>query len=127
MSILEQKASEVSGYMRDSKEVDGAVAFDPMTILTIISIICSAIQMWQKCGATPSVVAERMKSRSTLTRFHLRCLIREKGKELPHAERKEFRQSMEAAITKMGSNISVEDVEKLFAEAEERRKQELAV
>jgi hypothetical protein len=121
MSVLEDKAREVSGYMLESKEVDNVAAFDPMTILMIISIICSAIQIWQRCGAKPNVVADRMKENSTLTRLQLRRLIREKGRELPHAQRKEFRESMEAAITKMGANITVEDVQKLFAEVDEHQ------
>ncbi len=126
MSFAQDKAMEVAGYMEESTDgpVPKPVAFALTTILMIVSIILSAIQIWQKCGKNPTVARDALsdESSSALNRGQLRRLIREKARDVPHAERHEFRMSMQNAIHKMGSKLTVEDMEKLFAEAEEESK-----
>lgn len=125
MSMLEEKAAEVAGYMRDAEDnpVPEAVAFDPITILTILSILLTCIEIWQKCNATPEVATENLKD-SVLARGQIRRVIRAKAREdVARADRKEFRTNMMDAIYKMGSKITVADMEKLFAEAEAKSKE----
>eukprot|EP00697_Spironema_sp_BW2_P002159 gnl/Spiro4/12900_TR6833_c0_g1_i1.p2 gnl/Spiro4/12900_TR6833_c0_g1~~gnl/Spiro4/12900_TR6833_c0_g1_i1.p2 ORF type:complete len:125 (-),score=17.15 gnl/Spiro4/12900_TR6833_c0_g1_i1:689-1063(-) len=122
MSLLEEKAAEVAGYMRDSEDspVSDVVAFDPITILMIISILLSCIQIWQRCGATPVIAAENIKD-SALSRGQIRRLIRAESRKISgRAEQKEFRASMTDAVHKMASKLTVQDMEKLFADAETR-------
>lgn len=122
MSLIEQKASEVAGFMRDSKDspVEHAVAFDPLTILTIVSVIIKVIQIWKQCNATPAVACDGFKQEGStaLSRLQLRKEIRIKAQEHPRGERRDFRISMEDAVYKMGGNLNVADMQTMFEEAE---------
>ena len=116
MSLLEQKANEVAGHIKDSDESE-AICFDPMTILTIISIIVGLIGIWQRCNTTPVIAVESMKEDSALNNRQIRKVVRIESQRHPAGERKEFREKMAAAVLKMGRNLTVADMEKLFEEA----------
>lgn len=127
MSILEDKANEVARHMAEDKvnPVEGVACFAVMTILMILSCLIGAIQIWQACGSPPLVATESLKGGGTpLTRMQLRKVIRIKSRDVPHAERKEFRASMNDAIHKMGENVTVDEMQKMFDEADERAKKE---
>lgn len=120
MQFAEAKAREIAGLMHDADTTPGdvkVVAFDPMTILMILSVLINAIRMFQACGKTPTIAQKTIVNDSSITRLQLRKLVRKEASELPWADRSEFRKHCERAIRKMGETIKVEDIEKLFEDA----------
>lgn len=119
MTLTEAKANEIAEFLRDDEPIDDikVIAFDPMTILMLVSVIISGIRMLQACNKTPIYAQQTIRGDGIIARLHLRKLIREKSAALPWSERRDLRKRVEKAVRSVGQRLTIEDLAKLFDEA----------
>ena len=99
-NMLEQLASDIAGSVKNSD-----YKVDPITILTIISIIVS---VWRNCKPTQA----RINNPSFLDRWRLRRMVRAQFNKTSTPNKKHYNEIYQALINK-ASTLSVEQVKKI--------------
>lgn len=77
MSIIEDKANAIAADMAKNEEIK-KYAFDPLTILTIISILIQVVKLAYECYKDHHQVATVMQNPGLMERWRLRRVIKEK-------------------------------------------------
>lgn len=120
MNIVNQKANNVSRSLMTFGASETA-ALDPMTILTIISIIVQIISMLQKCHVQPKEVKPLIQSPGIFMRRVMRNIIRH-NINLIDISRQDIRAltfNIEQAIQKEATQTSIREFELMFNEVKE--------
>jgi hypothetical protein len=114
---IDQLTSQIyrSASPSDAKKID------PLTLLAIASLVVNIIRAIQWCYTKPADAKTMMEKPGPLEKVKLRQIIREKIRD-NHEDLtpRQFRERVREAIEELGTKVSVEDVEKLYKEAEER-------
>ena len=93
------------------------VAFDPFTILAIVSVIVAVIRLLIECRKKPKEVAQIFKKPELVERWRLRRLIKQILAD-EEAE-KELSKALQKSFFAVGQRLSEKDVEILMKEVHE--------
>lgn len=104
MSIIKFKAEKVFS------ETKPTVAFDPMTILTIISVIAEVVKLYRDCKRSPQETAQAMHNPGWLQRLRLRRIVRQNVKN--------DQDLVETALLRQGKDVTSEEVSLMYKELE---------
>lgn len=109
---LERKAAEV-GALVGPVLGEGGYKFDPSVI---IAAVLALIRMFTKdCNFSPAEARAKAQRPGLLGRFMVRRVVREKAKRAP----KEAREALEAALLDAGEQVTDDEMQALYAEAEQ--------
>lgn len=109
MSLLEDKANKI---VAEAKGENPVVFVDPITILTVISVIVQIVKLYQSCKKTPEEVKKSMESPNWIERWRLKRIVRKSIKS------NEDVNGIVNGILKQGKDITVEEIVQLQKESE---------
>lgn len=98
-------------------KVPRKVAFDPFTILAIVSVIVAVIRLFIECKKKPRDAAQVCKKPDLVERWRLRRLIKEILAD-EEAE-KELSKALQKAFFLVGSRLTDKEIEYLMKEVHE--------
>jgi beta-lactamase regulating signal transducer with metallopeptidase domain len=115
MKTINNKAETIAKDIATTKESLKSVALDPFTILAIIGIIISLIQLYLTyCKKTTQEAASSMRNPNLVEKWQLRRLIR---KHIDDCDvRKLLGEPLLTSLLKIGATITDEEVAKMYTE-----------
>lgn len=90
-----------------------------IVLLTIASLVISAIRMFQGCRKTPAEAHAEMQQLTSAHRRKMKSMIKQKLKENDDLSRKEVREAIQESMAKMAKCTTIAEVEALYKEASE--------
>jgi hypothetical protein len=113
MGIIQDKAYQIAEDM-NRDQVERRLAFDPMLIVTLVSVVTQIFKVYQECKKTPAQAHESIANPGILERWRLKRLIK---KELDDDEMHvHVGGKMVKSTMKVGSTLTTGEVQQIYDE-----------
>jgi len=117
MGLLETKAQAIAADMAADDKVK-TYALDPMSILTIVSVLVQVVEFIYECYKDHQQTAQVMQNPGIMARWRLRRIIRDQVND--SQDRRDIRNRLFRSTLNVGKTVTAQEAEQLHAEAQSR-------
>jgi len=114
MGVIEDKASLIAADMSTSESIK-KYAFDPMTVITVVSVLVQVVELLYGCYKDHHQVSQVMQNPGLIERWRLRRVIKEQiGDDEAHAV---LGNRMFKSMLNVSKSVTAEEAEAMHNEA----------
>lgn len=116
-SELERFAHAVAADLNEREGVPGTMAFDPMTIALIMSVLIEMVKLYLWCNRPPADALKSIKNPNWWERMRLSLKIRSGLRKPRYRHLAGVRKSIDESFLRAGKQLDEEKVSAMFGEA----------
>lgn len=113
---LERFAHAVAADLHEREGVPGTMAFDPMTIALILSVLIEMVKLYLWCNRSPAEAVQSITNPSWWERMRLSLKVRSGLRKPRYRHLSGLRKSIDESFLRAGKQLEEEQVSAMFAE-----------